>query len=60
MLENINYTDAVRTFAYYFVNKYGKDLSQVNTRSFGNGFFRDNNNKRMFEFLGERIGLKSI
>ena len=60
MVETINYTDAVRTFANYFVNKYSKDLSQINARSFSNGFFRHENNNIMFKFLTDKINLNNL
>ena len=60
MVDTINYTDAVRTFASYFVNKYSKDLSQINSRSFTNGFFRNENNNKMFKFLAEKINLNNL
>jgi hypothetical protein len=60
MVETINYTDAVRTFAYYFVSKYSKDLSQINARSFSNGFFRHENNNIMFKFLTDKINLNNL
>ena len=59
MVETINYTDAVRTFAFYFVSKYAKDLTQINARSFSNGYFRNENNIKMFKFLADKIGLNN-
>jgi len=60
MVETINYTDAVRTFANYFVSKYSKDLSQINARSFSNGFFRNEINLKMFKFLAEKINVHNL